>query len=42
VRLQIDALDEPPRELEMRVASLWLSSRPRIEPSEGEAWRSRA
>jgi CHAD domain-containing protein len=41
-RLQIDALDEPPRELETRVASLWLSWRPRIEPSEGEPWRSLA
>ena len=41
-RLQIDALDEPPRELERRVASLWLSWRPRIEPSEGEPWRSLA
>lgn len=39
VRLQFDALDEPPRELEMRVASLWLSWRPGIEPVEGDAWR---
>ncbi len=41
-RLQVDALDEPPRELEMRVASLWLSWRPRIEPSAEDAWRSLA
>jgi hypothetical protein len=39
VRLQIDALDEPPRELERRVATLWLSRRPGIAPAEGDAWR---
>jgi CHAD domain-containing protein len=41
-RLQFDALDEPPHDLEMRVASLWLSWRSLIEPSKGEPWRSLA
>ena len=41
-RLLAGALDEPPRELEMRVLSLWSSWRPRIDTVEGESWRSHA
>jgi hypothetical protein len=41
-RLLAGALDEPPRELDMRILSLWTAWRPRVDADEGEAWRSRA